>query len=74
VSLLLLLLLLLSLSGLLFWPWDPGTDFGAVTVSSLPSYPFFWAPPTNFIRYNKVGDLGAPGGTTNMCLGVCGEA
>ena len=50
-----------------------GTNFAAVVVSSNPGYPLFWAPPTNFIRYDNVGDLGAPGGTTNMCVGVCGS-
>ena len=42
-----------------------GTTFAAVAVSSNLGYPLSWAPPTNFIRYDKVGDLGALGGTTN---------
>ena len=49
-----------------------GLEFAPVTVSSRPHSPFFWAPPSNFIRYDMAGDLGATGGTSNVCIGVCG--
>ena len=52
-----------------------GTDFSQLTLTPKPASgsPLYWAAPTNLLRLNLHDLLWTPGGTKNLCAGVCGD-